>query len=128
MMRNLLLLAVVLLCLPVLATAQTASVTNPSAVVFEPSPDHAVVDAYELDILRADGSVLQTINLGKPVVNTTTNECTVPLNVQPVTFGKGYTVRVRVVVLANGPVYSDYVVSSNAFERAPGKPAKLSVK
>lgn len=96
-------------------------VKNPSAVEFTPSPDHALVDSYELDILRPDGTVLQTINIGKPSPDAT-NTCRAPINVQPVAFGVGYRTRLRARA---GTAFSDYTLSLNAFERAPGGPSRL---
>jgi hypothetical protein len=81
------------------------------------------VSSYELDILRADGSVLQTINIGKPAP--VSNLCKAPINVQPVAFGKDYSVRLRAIA---GTASSDYSVTSNKFERAPGGPSKVIVK
>ncbi len=101
-----------------------ADVKNPSAVEFMPSTDHALMDSYELDILRPDSTVLQTLNIGKPVPNAS-NIATAPINVQPIAFGVGYSVRLRAVA---GTSRSDYTVSLNKFERAPGGPSKLVVK
>jgi hypothetical protein len=115
--------ALVLALSAVPAAAQDVQIKNPSAVSFEPSADHALVSAYELDILRPDGTVLQTINLGKPAP--VSNVCTAPVNVQPVAFGKDYSVRVRALA---GTAASDYVLSTNKFERAPGAPSKLNIK
>jgi hypothetical protein len=118
-------LMLVLVVLPSVVSAQAvADVKNPSGVEFTPSTDHALVDSYELDILRPDGSVLQTINIGKPAPNAA-NVCAAPLNVQPVAFGTGYSVRVRAKA---GTSASDYAVSVNKFERAPGGPAKVVAK
>lgn len=124
------LLACVLMPVPAVAwsvptvTLQTvADVKNPGAIVFTPSLDHALVDSYELDILRPDGTALQTLNIGKPAV--VAGECTAPLNVQPVTFGVGYSLRLRAVA---GGAFSDYTVSVNKFDRVPGGPSKLIVK
>jgi hypothetical protein len=118
---KILLLALVLVSAP--AYAQEPQVKNPSAVEFVPSADHAVVTAYELDILRADGSVLQTINLGKsePVDGVVK----AALNVQPVAFGTDYSVRVRALA---GTASSDYAVSVNKFERSPGGPSKITIR
>jgi hypothetical protein len=106
--------------------AQTppADVKNPSAIEFQPSADHALIDSYELDILRPDGTVLQTINVGKPAPNTS-NIATAPINVQPIAFGTGYSMRLRAVA---GTARSDYAISLNKFERAPGGPSKLVAK
>lgn len=107
------------------ASAQTvADVKNPSGVEFTPSVDHAGVDSYELDILRPDGTVLQTINIGKPEPDAA-NLCRASLNVQPIAFGKDYSVRLRAIA---GTSASDYVLSVNKFERAPGGPSKLTIK
>jgi hypothetical protein len=117
---------VVLLLFSVPAFAQTvpADVNNPSGVVFTPSADHANVDSYELDILRPDGSVLQTINVGKPTPDAN-NQCSAPLNVQPVAFGTGYSVRLRAKA---GTAASDYISSLNKFNRVPGSPSKPILK
>jgi len=106
------------------ASAQAPDVNNPSAVTFTASADHGSVDSYELDILRPDGSVLQTLNLGKPTPDGS-NVCTAQLNVQPVSFGSGYSVRVRAKA---GTAASDYAVSENKFNRVPGSPTKVVVK
>jgi hypothetical protein len=103
--------------------AQETQIKNPSLVEFEPSIDHALITAYELDILRPDGTVLQTINLGKPAP--VLNVCKVSINVQPIAFGKDYSARVRALA---GTAASDYAVSVNKFERAPGSPSKLVAK
>ena len=118
-----LLLALVCLLSAVPVFAQDAQVKNPSAVEFTPSADHALVSAYELDILRPDGTVLQTINLSKP--SPIDGVCRAEINVQPVAFGKDYSVRLRALA---GSAASEYAVSANKFERAPGGPAKVIVK
>lgn len=112
------------LCMAVPVTAQQPDVSNPSGVTFTASADHSAIDSYELDILRPDGSVLQTLNLGKPQPDAT-NTCTAPLNVQPIAFGSGYSVRVRAKA---GTAVSTYAVSENKFDRVPGGPSKVIVK
>lgn len=121
-MRRLVYLLVSLILLPSLAHAQ--DVNNPSAVTFTASPDHPSIDGYELDILRPDGTVLQTLNLGKPTPDAT-NTVTAPINVQPIAFASGYSVRVRAKA---GTAVSDYTVSLNKFNRVPGAPTKVTVK
>jgi hypothetical protein len=124
-LRILLVLIVGLCCTPRFAAAQSpADVNNPSAVTFTASADHASVDSYELDILRPDGTVLQTLNIGKPAPDAT-NTCTAPINVQPIAFAAGYTVRLRAKA---GTAVSDYTVSVNKFNRVPGPPTKVTVK
>jgi hypothetical protein len=119
----------VLLALVTPAAAQAADVNNPTAVQFTASADHASVTGYTLDILRADGTVLQTLDLGKPVPAATTNLCTVAMNVQPITFGVGYSVRVRAYVAATpANAVSDWALSSNKFNRVPGKPGAVTVQ
>jgi hypothetical protein len=106
--------------------AQTpADVNNPTSVEFVASVDHALIDSYELDILRPDGSVLQTLNLGKGVPAPTTGVISAPINVQPVAFAVGYTVRIRAKA---GSALSENAVSVNKFNRVPGKPSGLVVK
>jgi hypothetical protein len=106
-------------------TVQTVvpDVNNPTAISFTPSTDHASIDSYEMDILRPDGTVLQTLNIGKPAPDAT-NTCVAAINVQPVKFGVGYSVRLR--ALAGGAA-SDYVNSDNKFNRVPGAPSKVKV-
>ena len=99
-------------------------VDNPSAVEFTASVDHANVDSYELDIQRPDGSVLQTLNLGKPAPDAT-GTIRANLNVQPIAFGNGYFVRVRAKA---GTAVSAYATSVNKFNRVPGGPSKVEVK
>jgi hypothetical protein len=106
------------------AQAQTPDVNNPSAVQFTPSADHSLIDSYELDILRPDGTILQTLNVGKPVPDAT-NTCTAPINVQPVAFAVGYSVRLRAKA---GTAVSEYAISENKFNRVPGGPAKIILK
>jgi hypothetical protein len=124
-MKKLLTVLALVLAFAAPAVAQTAEpqVKNPGAVEFEPSADHALVGAYELDILRPDGSVLQTINLGKP--SPIEGICRSAINVQPVAFGKDYSVRLRALA---GSAASDYALSLNKFERAPGSPSKVVAK
>lgn len=117
-MLSALILAAALTTAPAVQTP--ADVRNPSGVVFTPSLDHAQVDAYELDILRPDGSVLQTLNIGKPAV--VNGECAADVNVQPVAFGVGYSMRLRAIA---GTAASDYAVSLNKFDRVPGGPSRL---
>lgn len=117
-------LALILGVLAIAVPAQTppADVDNPRGVVFTPSPDHAVIDGYELDLLRPDGSVLQTLNLGKPAIDPATGDCAADVNVQPVSFGLGYSMRLRAVA---GAIASDYTPSVNKFNRRPGSPSRL---
>lgn len=117
--------AVFFVCMPALAHAQSIpDVDNPSAVTFTPSTDHGAIDGYELDILRPDGTVLQTLNLSKPVPDAT-NTCTAPVNVQPIAFAKGYSVRIRAKA---GTAVSTDTASLNKFNRVPGPPTKVTIK
>jgi hypothetical protein len=109
---------------PAYAQTPPADVDNPSGIVFTASADHANVDSYELDILRPDGSVLQTINIGKPTPDAT-QTCVAPLNVQPIAFGSGYSLRLRAKA---GTAASDYTTSLNKFNRVPGGPSKLTAR
>ena len=128
MRRFSLVLLLLLACAVSLSAAQLptppADINNPSGIQFTPSTDHANVDSYELDILRPDGTVLQTLNVGKPTPDAN-NVCTAPINVQPITFGVGYTMRLRAKA---GTAYSDYTPSENKFNRVPGGPSKLVLK
>jgi hypothetical protein len=101
-----------------------ADVNNPSKVTFTVSGDHEAVTSYALDILRPDGSLLQTLNIGKPAPDAT-GTAEAGLNVQPVAFGKGYMVELRALV---GDAASDNVRGDNKFNRVPGGPGKVVVK
>lgn len=102
-----------------------ADVDNPGSVQFCPSLDHSLIDSYELDILRPDGTVLQTINLGKPTISTVDGSCTAAINVQPIAFASGYSTRVRAKA---GTATSASAVSINKFNRVPGGPSKVTNK
>lgn len=104
------------------AMAQTiADVDNPSGAVWTCSSDHAIIDGYSLDLLRPDGTVLQTltfIGTSKPTPNAS-NDCQVAINVQPIAFASGYSARVKAVA---GTASSAYTASLNRFNRVPGRP------
>lgn len=117
--------AILGLAISTLVLAQTVpDVRNPTGVAFTCSADHAAVSSYELDILKPDSTVLQTLNLGKPAADAT-NTCNAAINVQPIAFGVGYSMRVRAMA---GTAASDYAVSVNKFDRVPGPPSKVTVK
>lgn len=101
-----------------------ADVDNPSAVEWTASADHALLDSYEMDILRPDGTVLQTINAGKPAPDATST-CRATLNVQPIAFASGYQIRVRAKA---GTAFSSYTAAQNKFNRVPGGPTKVIIK
>lgn len=109
---------------PLAAAMQVvADVDNPTGVSFTPSTDHALIDSYELDILRPDGSVLQVLNIGKPAPDAT-NTCTASINVQPIAFGTGYAMRLRARA---GTAVSPDTASENRFNRVPGPPGRLRI-
>lgn len=116
-------LALVLSCGP--AHAQTTPIKNPRQLAFT-SSDHALVDRYEIDVLKLDGSVVQTLTVQKAdtSVDSATGDILVSLNVQPIAFGQ-YQFRVRAVA---GTVSSDNSANSDTWERAPGQPGKPAVK
>lgn len=103
-------------------SAQTADVNNPGSLQFTASTDHATIDSYEMDVLKADGITVQLgpVNIGKPLPATTTNLITTPINVMSVPFGAGYTVRVRAKAAT---AFSLYAISTNKFNRIPGPPS-----
>lgn len=114
-------LLLLLVVLPVLA--QAADVNNPTAVTWTASADHATVDGYTVEILRPDGSLLQTLDALKPTPDAT-NTCRFSLSVQSVAFASGYSVRVRARA---GTAVSDWSLSVNKFNRVPGKPGVVTV-
>ncbi len=107
-----------------IVAAQTR-VVNPNALIFIPSVDHATLTSYEADIVNSSGAIVQTISLGKPVPNSN-NEITVPLNVQPVSFGT-YTIRVRsmgVDAATKAPISGVPSTATEQWDRSPGPPSK----
>lgn len=123
-MKSLVLTVALLLAAP-LAYAQAADVNNPKAVSWVASTDHALIDGYTIDLLKPDGvTVLQTLDGGKPSVSTA-GECAFALNVQPVAFGVGYSVRVRARA---STAISEWSVSVNKFNRTPGKPGVVTIQ
>lgn len=108
------------------AYAQTPPVKNPTAIQFT-SADHnlTAVTGYEVDIVRSDAVVLQTLQVAKTSTTTLPDgSIRVPLNVQPIAFGT-YTVVVRTVA---GAIKSDSSVPSDPWERVPGRPGKPTVQ
>lgn len=113
-----------------IVSAQT--VTNPTIVEFE-SPDHALIDSYELDLkLCVTGNictnVLQTLTISKasvtPITGTNPQQYRATINVQPISFGT-YAGAMRAVA---GAVKSTNSPDSNTFVRAPGSPSKPTFK
>lgn len=107
-----------------IAYAQAADVNNAQSVSWVVSPDHAQIDGYTVELLRPDGTTLQTLDAGKPICSATV-PCVYALNVQPVAFGVGYTVRVRARAAT---AVSDWSVSVNKFNRVPGKPGVVTIQ
>lgn len=108
----------------IVAQVPAPNVVNPSGYDFTASLDHATIDRYEVDILKADGTLLQTLNIGKPTPNAS-NVISAPLNVQPVSFGVNYSLQARACA---GTVCSDNAPSVNKFDRKPGKPGGGTAK
>ena len=77
-----------------------------------------------MDILKSDGSLLQTLNIGKPTPDAS-NTISAALNVQPVAFGTNYSLQARACA---GSVCSDNAPSLNKFDRKPGKPGGGTAK
>lgn len=120
-----LILILALILLPSIGYAQ--DIDNPRGVTFIASSDHAQIDGYDVEIVDGNGDIVQTLDGGKPTPDAT-NTCTVVLNVQPIKFGMGYTIRVRArATSTSGPVYSDYAISVNKFNRRPGNPTKVTI-
>lgn len=102
----------------------SGNVANPSRVCFEASPDHDSIDSYALDLYSADGTLVNTLDMGKPGATTTADGSRWVvwnnLNVMPTTFGNGYFARARSIANgATGPDSED----SNAWDRVPGPPS-----
>lgn len=114
------------LAAPAVAAAQTVpSIKNPRLVEFTVSPDHAVIDSYELGFFMPGAALPFTIvNIGKPAPDAT-GTASAPINVQPFTFAADYTAKLRAVV---GTATSDWSAPSNPFDRVPGAPSKLVAK
>ena len=105
---------------PAVASAQV--VRNPSAVSFT-SPDHdnPELTGYEVDFVKADGTVVQTIVVPKAQTQKMADgEIWVTVNVQPVSFG-AYTFTARAVA---GAIKTPTSEPSDTWERQPGTPSK----
>jgi hypothetical protein len=109
------------------APAAAQNVKNPTLVEFT-SVDHdnPELTGYELDILRSDNTVLQTLSVPKSSTtkNASTQVVSFTINVQPIAFGT-YVGTVRAVA---GAIKSDSSTPSNAFDRSPGAPSKPAIK
>lgn len=100
------------------AGAQTI-VKNPTKAIFNPGPDNALITSYEIDIIKTDGTVAQTLSFPKQAVDAN-GEVTLSINVQPVAFGD-YTAVVRNVFGAYKSINS---APSDLWQRVPGQGGK----
>jgi hypothetical protein len=117
------LIIALLLTLPVASAAQT-TVKNPSLLVFV-SPDHAIVTAYELDLVRAsDNATIYTLVVPKSQTRIIGPDVEIDIHVQPVPFGS-YKIVVRAVV---GTLKSDNSAPSDVWERVPETPTSVMVR
>jgi hypothetical protein len=107
--------------------AQVPPVKNPVGIAFD-SPDHAnaAVTGYMVEIVKTDGSVLQTLQIQKSntTVRVSDGKVVVTINVQPITFGT-YTFRAFTVA---GTVFSVPSPLSDPWERVAGSPSKPIVQ
>ena len=118
-MRRTIGLTFALLAVQVVPGYAQTPVKNPSGVAFL-CPDHATDDQHEVDIVReADGVVVATLLGGDPPL--VGSEVVIPVNVQPVAFGQ-YRFVVRAVA---GLIKSNNSLSSEVWERAPGRPTNV---
>lgn len=85
--------------------------------------DAKQVTSYELDILRPDLTVVQTLTV-PAVPPDASNQIDLPVNVQPTAFGS-YTFVARAVA---GSIKTSNSPNSDPWERAPGPPSKPVVK
>lgn len=113
------------------AAAQSAPIQNPGTVIFTPSPDHATITSYKVELVNSSGTVIQTLDIGKPApctascpVGVAVGEAFAAINVQPITFGS-YTAVMRSVA---GAVVGPPSPASDIWERAPGAPSKPKMK
>jgi hypothetical protein len=96
--------------------------TNPRTIQFT-CVDHGLDTAHEIDIVNAQGTVVQTLQVGDqapigiedglPLVQ-------VAVNVMPVAMGE-YTFVVRALA---GTISSEPSLPSDVWRRAPGQPGK----
>ena len=113
MIKYLLILAFLLFAAPALAQ----NVANPTLLTFT-STDFANVDRHELDIIRTvDSVVVQSLIDNGPY---TTQDISVNINVQPVSFGE----YVFVARACAGALCSVDSPQSNLWDRIPGQPSK----
>jgi hypothetical protein len=125
-MKRLLCVALVFALLGFAATRVAAqNIVNASVVQFTASVDHAVLTSYVLGhFMPGAQEPMQEVDLGKPTPDGT-NTITATINTRPISFGIGYTVRVKSVA---GAVVGEWSAPSNAWDRRPGKPGDPVVK
>jgi hypothetical protein len=122
-MRRLLVLAALLTLWAAVASAQ--NVRNPSVAQWTASLDHAQVTSYVIAFyLPGATDPVQEVDLGKPTPDAT-QTCAANINTMPLTFGVGYTAKLKAVAAGAA---SDWSLPSNAFDRVPGPPSKAVVK
>ena len=115
----------VCVCLLLAASASAQNVRNPSVAQWTASLDHAQVTSYVIAFyLPGATDPVQEVDLGKPTPDAT-QTCAANINTMPLTFGVGYTAKMKAV--ATG-VASDWSMPSNTFDRVPGPPSKAVVK
>ena len=105
-----------------LAVPVSAQVKNPTILTFTSADhNHPQATGYEIDIVKPDGTIVQTITV--PKASTTVNSAgsvVVAINVQPVAFGL-YTFVSRLMASA---IKSPNSPPSDQWERTPGAPSK----
>lgn len=115
-------LAFVLLGFAASASAQT--VINPGHVEYTVSPDHATLTKYTLGFfLPGATDPVQSQDLAI-VAPDGTGKVTQAINAVPLTFGVGYTAKLKAVA---GAVSGEWSAASNAFDRAPLPPTAAPV-
>jgi hypothetical protein len=125
MKRTSLIVAVLLALFACAVPASAQTVTNPTAVQFIVSADHAQLSKYVIGYFAAGATapVMEAdLPLGTPDAN---QQVTQPINARPLAFGAAYVVKVRAVA---GTMSSEWSNDSNPFDRVPMPPASVLVR
>lgn len=124
-MKKILFVALAFVLLGFAASASAQTVINPGHVEYTVSPDHATLTKYTLGFfLPGATDPVQSQDLAI-VAPDGTGKVTQAINAVPLTFGTGYTAKLKAVA---GAVSGEWSEASNPFSRAPLPPTVPAVK
>ena len=124
-MRRILIAFLTYALLGLASAASAQNIVNAREVQFTASLDHAVLTSYVLGhFMPGATEPMQEVSLGLPTPDAAQVIVTA-INTRPISFGIGYTVRVKSVA---GAVVGEWSAPSNPWDRRPGKAGDPLVK